>query len=148
MPYHIFVDYAPCFFKRKHVMERHCWFLTFFTSSLIQLKREDHNWKTSTVMEPFSNCPQFRFESQTICNLRWRYGDFSVVFKLKPGLPHIETQILAEAKLSETFWKHMSPIMYKHKISVHVMKHMFLHARVKRSNRIPTSTSWPPYLFD
>jgi hypothetical protein len=49
--------------------------------------------------------------------------------------------ILVEAKLSETLWKRMSPIMYKHKISVHVMKHLFLHARVKRSNHIPTSTS-------
>ena len=46
----------------------------------------------------------------------------------------LHPQILAKAKLSETFWKHMSPIMYKHKISVHVMKHLFLHARVMRSH--------------
>jgi len=28
--------------------------------------------------------------------------------QLKPGLPDIETTLLAEAKLSESFWKHVS----------------------------------------
>jgi len=54
-------------------------------------------------MEPFSKSPQFMFEWQTLYNLRRSYGDFLIVFKLKPRLPDIETQILAEAKLSETF---------------------------------------------
>jgi hypothetical protein len=53
-------------------------------------------------MKPFSNCPNSGLNHKPYTTFVDDTVTFQL-FKLKPGLPGIETQILAEAKLSETF---------------------------------------------